>query len=203
LWYVEYPPPPAGGGAHARQFLVVTQSLFFFCLVICLLINHGEVAQNDGISFYGVYGPTILILIAGFSVAALGLWRTATYLSRSGAPTFSVLGLRVVAVGLFVLLATPYNQGTFFNWAHMCTGVTISLIQLAVAGLLVARRPSARAVGGFVLLMIGGVIAAASLPDWHFIFLLQGETMLEVGFAMSLVEWTYLAVGGSPSAPSR
>ena len=45
----------------------------------------------------------------------------------------------------------------------MTTGVTMSLIQLAIAGLLLAKRRGFRSVAGFALQLIGGVIAAASL----------------------------------------
>jgi hypothetical protein len=92
-------------GVQARHLLVATQSVFFGSLLICIVINHGPIARNDGISFCGVYAPTVLILIAGFSIAAVGLWRTARYFAQTDAPAFSV-----VALGLFALLLTPYNQ---------------------------------------------------------------------------------------------
>jgi hypothetical protein len=190
-------------GISARHLLILTQSFFFLCLIVCFFINHGAVARNDGISFYGVYAPTVEILIVGFTAAAAGLWRTATYFSRSDAPVFSVVGLRVVALGLFALLVTPFDQGTFLNWAHMTTGVTMSLIQLAIAGLLLAKRRGFRSVAGFALQLIGGVIAAASLPDWHFTFLLQGETIFEIGFGLCLIEWTYALRASSRSDAPR
>jgi hypothetical protein len=178
-------------GPHARHVLTLTQALFFCSLLICLLINHGATAQRDGISFYGVYAPTIVILVVGFCVAAAGLWRTAWYFARADAPAFSVVGLRVVSFGLFALLVTPYNKGTFLNWAHMVTGVTISLIQLGITTLLVAQRRSRRTLTGFALQLLGGVLAAASLPDWHFAYLLHGEILFEIGFGLCLIEWTY------------
>jgi hypothetical protein len=107
------------------------------------------------------------------------------------------LGLRVIAVGLVVLLATPYNQGTFLNWAHMVTGVTIAVIQLLTSVALLVRRPTVMAIGAFTALLAGGVIAAISLPDWHISLLLSGECLLEVGFAWSLIEWTY-SLGARP-----
>ena len=84
-------------------------------MLICFVINHTPTAEVDGISFYGVYGATILILIAGFTIAAAGLWRTARYFALTGAPAFSVVGLRILSRGLFALLSSPFNQGTFLN----------------------------------------------------------------------------------------
>lgn len=65
------------------------------------------------------------------------------------------------------------------------------MIQLAIAVMLLAKRRGFRPVAGFALQLVGGVIAAASLPDWHFAFLLQGETIFEIGFGLCLIEWTY------------
>src|ERR1019366_4820715 len=178
-------------GLQVRHVLVITQSLCVCSLLICFLINHGHTARVDGISFYGVYRPTILILVSGFCIAALGLWRTAWYFAQTDAPAFSVVGLRVMALGLFALLVTPFDQGAFLNWAHMVTGVAMSLIQLCIAILLLAKRSSARSLTGFILQLLGGVIGAASLPNWNFAFLLQGETLFEIGFGLCLIEWTY------------
>jgi hypothetical protein len=192
-------------GIQARHLLVFTQAFFFCTLLICFVINHGSTAEADGISFYGVYAPTIVIVITGFTVAAIGLWRTATYFTRSDAPAFSIIGLRIISLGLFALLLTPYNQGTFLNWSHMVVGVSMALIQLAIVGLLLQRRRTALCIAGFAIQLIGGIIGAFSLPDWRFMFLLQGETLFEIGFGLCLVEWTYaiLARQRGSSVPAQ
>jgi hypothetical protein len=100
-----------------RHLLALTQGVFSFTLLIWLLINHSGVAENDGISFYGVDARTLPFLLTGFVLASFGLWRTAAHLSIFNAPALTVVGLRVVSIGLFVLLATPFNRGTFMNWA--------------------------------------------------------------------------------------
>jgi hypothetical protein len=189
-------------GIHARHVLVLSQAMFFCCLVACFLIDHGAAAQNDGISFYGVYAPTILILVVGFTCAAVGLWRTASYFARTDAPAFSVVGLRVLALGLVALLVTPFNRGTFLNWAHMTAGVSMSLVQLGIVALLLMRRRTFSSVCGLVVQLAGGVISAASLPDWHFAYLLQGETLFEIGFGLCLIQWTYAVLARSEDVVS-
>ena len=94
-------------------------------------------------------------------------------------------------MGLVVLLATPYNQGTFFNWAHMSVGVSMGAMQIVVVRELLARRRSPGAVTGTVVGIFGGLLAAISLPDWHIPLTLQGEVLLEAGFAWCLLEWTH------------
>jgi hypothetical protein len=177
--------------SQTRHVLLVTQSLFFLALAWCLILNHSATAENDGISFYGVYHATLPLLIGGYLVAFVGLWITSTHFRVAGVPALTWVGLRVIAVLLFVLLATPYNRGTFLNWTHMIAGVLGALCQLEVALQLVRQSRSFRTVLGLVVLLFGGVIAAASLPDWHFEYLLQGEIVFQLGFAWCLIEWTY------------
>lgn len=176
---------------QVRHVLLISQSVFFFALAWCLILNHGPTAENDGISFYGVYHETVPLLIAGYVAAFVGLWWTSSQFKEAGVPTFTWAGLRGIAILLFVLLATPYNRGAFLNWTHMVAGVLGSLVQLEVALQLVRENRSLRTLAGLILLLIGGGIAAASLPDWHFTHLLQGEIIFQVGFAWCLIEWTY------------
>src|ERR1700689_5482828 len=83
---------------HTRHVLLVTQSLFFFALAWCLILNHSATAENDGISFYGVYHETIALLIGGYAVAFVGLWLTSTHFKAAGVPTLTWVGLRAIAI---------------------------------------------------------------------------------------------------------
>jgi hypothetical protein len=180
-----------GTSIDTRRLLLITQSLFFLSLAVCLLINHGHTAQTDGISFYGVYGPTVPLLVAGYTVAGVGLWRTADYFRAAGVSSVTWMCLRALSVGLFVLFVTPYNQGTFMNWTHMTAGVTGALLQLAVSLQLLREQRTRRAVMGFSVQLFGGVLAAASLPTWGFEVLLLGQIVYQIGFGWCLIEWTY------------
>ena len=172
---------------EARRILVATQVLFFAALAWCLVVYDGRTAQVDGISFYGVYHSTIEILCVGYVVAAVGLWRIANYFKSSGSSTFSVFALRLVSIGLFALLLTPYDKGTFFNWGHMSAGVLVALLQMELSLQFVRQRPSTRAVSALMVQLAGGLLCAASLPDWHFAYLLPGEIIFQIGFAGSLL----------------
>lgn len=172
-----------------RQLLFATQLFFFSTLLLCLLIVHSEAVETDGISFFGVYHGTVEILALGFFVAAYGLWRTSSHFRSVNAPPLVVVGLRVVALSLVVLLITPFNKGAFLNWAHMITGVAMALVELAIAILLVVKYPGAASMAAFGVALGGGLIAAASLPDWSFAYLFQGEVIFEVGFGWCLLVW--------------
>jgi hypothetical protein len=141
---------------QTRHFLLGTQLLFFFALAWCLILNHGPTAENDGISFYGVHHETVPLLIGGYAAAFVGLWRTSTHFKVSGVSTFTWVGLRVIAILLFVLLATPFNRGAFLDWTHMVAGVLGSLLELEVALQLVRESRALRTVLGLAVLLLAG-----------------------------------------------
>ena len=158
---------------EARQVLLATQLFFFAVIAICVLINHSATSENDGISFFAVYHLTIPLIVPGFCIASYGMWRTSAYFATSDAPRPTVLGLRVIAVGLLLLLVTPFNRGTFLNWTHMTIGVLVAMVELVICFLLLVQHRAPRSIAAFFVALSGGIIAAVSLPDWHFEYLLQ------------------------------
>jgi hypothetical protein len=82
------------------------------------------------------------ILIGGYAVAFVGLWRTSTHFRAAGVAALTWVCLRAIAI----LLATPYNRGAFLNWTHMIAGVLGALFQLEVALQLVREGRSFRTV---------------------------------------------------------
>ena len=172
--------------------MAVTQAIFFVAITWCVVIYDGPTAQNDGISFYGVYAPTIAILIGGYGAAAVGLWWMSVRLRLEEGLARTGLGLRLIAIGLGLLLVTPFDRGPVWNWTHMTFGVTIALIQLAVSVRLLREYQSWGAVVGFSVQLLGGVLAALSLPDWRFEFLLLGQIVYQIGFAWCMFQWTHL-----------
>ncbi len=155
-----------------------------------MLLQHGFNAQSQGISFYAVNHHTIAIAVTMYVCAAIGLWRTSLFFERAQFTPVVWLGLRGVAAMLILLLATPYNQGTFYNWAHMMVGVVGALVQLAISVSLWQRFPSRAVTTAFSVQLLGGLLGALSLPDWRFQILLYAETIFQIGFGWVLLEWS-------------
>jgi hypothetical protein len=183
--------------AQPLRSLALTQVIFFVLIAWCVMIDHSHTAQLDGISFYGVFHRTLVQLGLAFVVASWGLWRAAGHLVALGAPALVAFGVRVVALSLYVVIATPFNQGPLLNWTHMSVGVAMALVQGAITVWLLARTRRALAVVAFVVQLTGGLVAFASLPDWNFPYLLEGEIVYQVGFALALVVWM-LEVSAAP-----
>ena len=68
------------------------------------------------------------MLVLGFCAAAMGLWRAASCFAQRNVPPLVRRVMRLVAVGLFALLITPFDRGAFLNWTHMTIGVIIALL---------------------------------------------------------------------------
>lgn len=183
----------AAGSAQTqiRRLVLTTQAVFFAALAWCYAVEHGPQTSIDGISYYGVHLRTLPVLLVGYLVAAFGLWRTAEYLRSAAVSPVVWWGLRIVALSLVALLFTPYDRGPVLNWSHMGIGVAGALCQLAISLRLLEVRRTARSVAGFAVQLTGGLVAAASLPNWHFPYLLLGEIVYQVGFGWCLIEWTY------------
>ncbi len=174
---------------RARRIVLASQGVFFGALALCVLLIHDHVAENDGISYYGVHAETIVFAVVGYVVASAGLWWFAGILREEGVEVVGWVSARVVSVMLVLLLLTPFNKGAFLNWAHMTVGVVGALVQLGASWRIMRRRASTLASVGFWVLLIGGVVAAASLPDWGFTHLLTGEIIFEIGYALCVTVW--------------
>jgi hypothetical protein len=70
------------------------------------------------------------------------------------------------------------------------TGVALATVQAAIAMLLRTRLHAALGIRRWTA-ATGVLIAAASLRDWHFQYLLQGEILYEIGSGWCLTECTY------------
>ena len=176
---------------------MATQVVFFVCVAMCVAIAHPGDVESYGISYFGVHAPTLPIITIGYGVASAGLWRTARFLAPLDVAPIFTWGLRVIAVALPLLLLTPFNHGSFFNWAHMGIGTVIGVTQMGAATYLFLRQHRAATTVAFYFQLAGGLLSAASLPDWGFNHMLDGELIFEMGFAWCLILWTY-AVADRP-----
>jgi hypothetical protein len=176
------------GRGNPRRLLLTTQAVFFLAIGLCSLIAYGPSAESSGISFFGVHAPTVLLVAVAYGAGAIGLWRAATQLSSRGDEVV-VVTMRVAALGLLLELATPYNHGTFLNWAHMSIGVAIGVAQMGASCWVVVHDRRRTIVAATIVQLIGGLMAAASLPNWGFSHMLEGEVLFALGYAGCLVAW--------------
>ncbi|MDA8385174.1 MAG: hypothetical protein M0Z88_02785 [Actinomycetota bacterium] len=179
--------PLASSYEHGLHFLVGAELAMAVTLAACMAISYGTAASTYGVSYYGVHFDTLWIIAVGFLATSYLLFRSAAAIDRDGAPAMVLLSLKVLAIGLVALLVTPYTVDTFFNWTHMIIGTTVFGVQMAV-GVVLAFKVLGDRLGwiGVAIQFAGGVIAALSLPDHMLNYMLQGEIVFQVGFAILL-----------------
>ncbi len=173
--------------AFALRSLLMAESVVAIALLACVSIEFNANASIYGISYYGVHLRTVWVLALGFLIGGFFLYRSAIALSPHRPWGLLSSSLRVVAVGLVLLILTPYTLDTFFNWAHMTIGAAIFGFQMLVGFMTLRtmlRDPLAWL--GVTVQLIGGVIAALSLPDHMLTYMLQGEIIFQSGFALAI-----------------
>lgn len=171
--------------------LIPSELILFATIAICTVVLQSNLVNVYGISYFGIRLKTIPIVAAGFVIGGSLLYLTSNKITAQEEPWRLIrLTLRVVAVGIVLLLLTPYTLDTFFNWTHMAIGAAIFALQMYMSAV-VTFRYSKDKISKIALLVqfIGGVLAMLSLPDNMLNFMLEGEVIFQIGF-MALLNRT-------------
>ena len=189
----------------ARRALLAGAVGFFGAVAVCLLISHSATTEHDGISYFSVRADTLPIIVLGYGSVTVGMLVAARRLPNDDLGRRLALPLRGMPACFAALLLTPFNKGTALNWTHMTLGVTLAISQAAVTIWVLAVLPALRVLLAAVVQLVGGVVAAWSMPTTSFNFLLQGELLFNVGFCACLVAAVGAAAGvwgdqGDPAA---
>ena len=165
--------------------LYAAELTFGATVIVCSLILFDHSVSVYGISYWGIRLETVPILAIGLMATSLMLFQAASRLPDQKPFTYTAACFRVVGVGAILLLLTPYTAGTFFNWAHMTIGATFFLAQTATSGYLYFKLPRDSWLSSAILVQLfGGILAMLSLPDNLLTFMLQGEVLFQIGFAL-------------------
>jgi hypothetical protein len=176
-----------GSYADARRSLVAGSLGFWLSVAICLVVSHSATTEHDGISYFSVRATTLPIIVLGYASIITGMLLAARRLPEDELGRRLALPLRCMPVCLAALLVTPFNRGTALNWTHMTVGISLAIAQGAVALWLSLVLPTARVLSAAALQLVGGVVAALSMPSASFNFLLQGELLFNLGFCLCLL----------------
>lgn len=177
----------AGSYADARRALLAGSLGFWASVAVCVAIAHDATVEHDGISYFSVRATTLPVIVLGYGSIIAGMLVAARRLPDDELGRRLALPMRCMPAAVVALLLTPFNKGTALNWTHMTLGVTLAISQAAVSVWLCTVLPALRVLAAAVVQALGGVIAALSMPDSSFNFLLQGELVFNLGFCACLV----------------
>jgi hypothetical protein len=146
------------------RYLLLAQVGFFLALAVCVVIEPAGLNDNHGWSFYEGRRETVVPYALGILCGiVLTLYAAALVERSSSAPGGLATGLELLALFLFLDLATPDTVDAFFYWAHDVASALLFAYQLAFAGWLVLNLWSTRT--GAILLgvqFVGGLVAMFS-----------------------------------------
>lgn len=177
----------ASAYAAALRPLAYGAMAFFASVVVCLCIAHDATVEHDGISYFSVRVATLPVIVCGYVAVAAGMLLAANRFPDDDLGRRLALPLRCFPGFFGLLLVTPFNRGTALNWTHMTVGVTLALSQGLVTVWLCTVLPAARVLASATLELVGGLVAAISLPGSAFNYLFTGELIFNVGFCLCLL----------------
>ncbi len=152
-------------------------------LAISLIFLHNASVQIYGVSEFGVHLTTVLSLGTGLFVASYSIWGVAEDLQRETQRSTLKRAFQGMSIFLVLIVLTPFSINTFFNWTHMIVGTLLFLDQLAISIYLVnVNDYKNKLVIYFVVEIMGGILAALSLPNHMLTYMFQGEVLFQVGF---------------------
>ncbi len=168
--------------------LVKGQLFLFGGLGLCVLVLPAGLSANSGISYYGVHWASSAPYAAGLAGAA---WFTRSGLrtaaANTPAPRFVAWAADLFALLLAGVVVTPYTVNSAVDWIHRLLGASLFVLQLVLAGHLVAAV--GRDLTSLLLLTVqfGGGVASAIylLPATGYLF--QAQLVFQLGFGLLVI----------------
>jgi len=182
---------------RAFQSLVAAQVSFFGLIALCAVLLPGQFIVN-GISYFGVHQPTIILYSLACVLSSFFLAAAALSLPRTE-PQLHILSiiLGIAAVLMLAILMFPYSVSDLFQLIHVLISVALFVLEFATSiWAWVINR--SRLIGWlFCIELACGLLAAISLPH-----LLGFEAFGEIGFQFFFVLILERFLGGA-MRPSR
>jgi len=145
------------------RYLLSAQVVFFLSLAVCVLVRPEGLNDNHGWSFYEGRRDTVVPYVLGVLGGILLVAYASALLERSAAPRGLSMGVMLLALFLFLDLATPDTVSSVFYWAHDLASTLLFLYQLGFAIWLVHSVWRTRAGVALVgIQFIGGLVAMFS-----------------------------------------
>ena len=170
--------------------LLLAQLGFFLALAVCAVIAPQGLGDNHGWSYYEGRGDTVAPYLLGVLGGILLILHAARQAERSAAPDGLTLGLQLLALFLFLDLATPDTLSAVFDRAHIVASAVLFLYQLLFALWIVGVMWRTRLGVALVSAQVaGGLVAMFS--EFQLIPLLgPGILLFQVSFGVLLVAST-------------
>ena len=160
------------------QYLQISLISFFVLLMICVAIRPTGLIANSGISYYGVYGNTLLPYSLGFLLVSVATWRSASIMQAETKSEKHIRrALQAFTILFLGLLLTPH---TVLPGEHVFFGSTLFGLQL-ILGILLVLTVRRDWINAFLLAIafLSGVASLIYLTSSHG-YMIQSQVIFQV-----------------------
>jgi hypothetical protein len=117
------------------QYIQTGLIIFFILLAICVVIRPTGLNANSGISYYGVYGNTLIPYSLAFLAVSVSTWRSAKIIHKeTKIDRYIRLVLQLFTILFLGILLTPH---TVLPHEHVMFGSALFSLQLILGVILV------------------------------------------------------------------
>jgi hypothetical protein len=186
-----------------RKRLLLATFSFTAGIGAALVILHNSNVEIYGVSEFGVHLSTAPFLALGLFSAAYNTWKLADQVNPNiGTPNLGVL-LKFVSLSMVLIVLTPFTIDTFFNWTHMIVGALLFLDQLYISLTLLHYESDNYKLTLLAVELIGGILAALSLPNHMLTYMFQGEIIFQAGFLALIFRGTHILASTSKRTSAK
>lgn len=179
---------PAAVTRLGRGDLVRGQLWQFGGLALCVALRPEGLSANSGISYYGVYGQTVVPYAAGLLGAAFytrrGLHAAAPLLPAPDFLRWTGNAFAVLAVGVAL---TPHTLNALVSWIHRGFGAALFVLQLVLSIRLAGWAGRDRLAIGLLTLQLAGGLASAGYVLRDTGLLLEGQIVFQAAFGAVVI----------------
>jgi len=165
----------------------MARSLTTFCagIAMCIVIKPAGLSANDGLSYFGVYGETIIPYALGLLGGAYFITRALGQLPPK--EKMIRISLRTYVFLITGIVITPYAAGPWMDHVHTTIGAALFSLQLTLSCYLLWRL---KYVWWSVLLSLSmltsGLLSLIYLAPTHG-YLLQSQIIFQISFDILMI----------------
>jgi hypothetical protein len=170
---------------RAVRSILLGQLCLYVGLVICVILKPDGLSVNDGTSYFGIYRETLLPYAFGLLGAAYFATRARTQLPPNATPLQQAL--KVYALLIVGIVATPYAVGKWVDYLHIAFGSALFSLQLLLSCWLIWQLHYMWwSVALTLIELASGIAALRYLRPAHGL-LIQSQVIFQLAFGVLLV----------------
>ena len=169
------------------QHIYIGIGISISLLVICIFLDPRSLADNNGFSYFGAIGKTVVPYSLAFLIYAFFMWLASNSIKQKNqSAKFLKIVLIIMALFMVGLTVTPH---TVLVNVHKFFGTSLFVTQLITSFYLVVRNGRNYLVYFLIFMML-----TSGLFSWYYLsldegFMIQSQLVFQIAFAGILINY--------------